>query len=291
MPVQVIAQICCGTKDYTGKGVCEDTYAIVGDAACGAAWVLDGATNLDRNYVPGVDSDAAWYAQSLSAALQKTSLNQQAPGAIFRHVIEDVATEFNAKVDRAALPLYAQPSAAGVWLRWQDNQFDYASLGDCRVIVKTTGDAARLIGPDADIFSDARRNQQIKELREANNLQTADDIFEFFLPHNRTARATMNTENGYRIFSIHADAADHLDQASLTLNKPAHILLMSDGLFRLIDVIPTYNLETLMATAINNGLQSLYDELRALEQADPDCHAHPRTKAFDDVSAILLQFS
>jgi hypothetical protein len=45
----------------------------------------------------------------------------------------------------------------------------------------------------------------------------------------------------------------------------------------------------LMQAALERGLAPLYAELRRIEDADPECLSHPRLKARDDATALLVR--
>ena len=52
-----------------------------------------------------------------------------------------------------------------------------------------------------------------------------------------------------------------------------------------------YTPHTLMARARTKGLVILADELREIEDADPQGHRHPRFKKSDDATAVLLRLA
>lgn len=74
---------------------------------------------------------------------------------------------------------------------------------------------------------------------------------------------------------------------------PIRALLMSDGFYRLVDTFSAYRDDaTLFAVALQpKGLTTLLAELRAREDADPECIAHPRLKPKDDATALLVEFA
>ena len=114
------------------------------------------------------------------------------------------------------------------------------------------------------------------------------DLRRMLLPLEREFRSKANTDGGYAIVDLTIRWIDRIDQQSVRVSAGDRVLLMSDGFYRLIDTSATYTADTLMAAAVRNGLQPLYEELRALEAADEDCAAFPRDKVRDDVTAALL---
>ena len=58
---------------------------------------------------------------------------------------------------------------------------------------------------------------------------------------------------------------------------------------RLVDVFHLYTAEELLGAAVNRGLASLAEEVRALEEADRDCLQFPRAKRCDDARGVLVE--
>ena len=87
------------------------------------------------------------------------------------------------------------------------------------------------------------------------------------------------------------DAVDHARAWTLTLKRPAHLLLMTDGFAALTDRYKAYEPAALVKAAISAGLQELGRELRAIEVADAGGSRHPRFKQSDDATAILLRLT
>ena len=78
-----------------------------------------------------------------------------------------------------------------------------------------------------------------------------------------------------------------------TVRRPAadvtHLLLATDGFYRLVDTYRMLTAGELMQAALERGLAPLYAELRRIEDADPECLSHPRLKARDDATALLVR--
>jgi hypothetical protein len=67
-----------------------------------------------------------------------------------------------------------------------------------------------------------------------------------------------------------------------------HVLMLSDGFYRLVDHYHLYSDESLLTAAVEDGLQVLAQRLRRLEDEDAECRVYPRLKPRDDASALLL---
>jgi hypothetical protein len=81
-----------------------------------------------------------------------------------------------------------------------------------------------------------------------------------------------------------------VQHAELWAHEVDHILIASDGFFRLVNVFGAYDESKLLAAALHGkGLAALYTELREREAEDPTCRRHPRLKFMDDASAVLVR--
>ena len=63
---------------------------------------------------------------------------------------------------------------------------------------------------------------------------------------------------------------------------------MTDGFAVLADQYGAYDPAGLVRAAIDKGLEELGRELRAIERADAAGAKHPRFKASDDATALLM---
>jgi hypothetical protein len=281
-----------------GYAVNEDA---LGDARFGdtaAAWVLDGATGLaDQEVVPGAGSDAAWVAGRLSAHLAALDPGEEAPRAYFTRILERVAAEYQAAVPQhRELPAYVLPSAAGVWIRVRQARpgttkpdtarLDIAWLGDCVGIIRHDG-GLKLVGAIAE----SPWEDGINRVVAARQAAAPEDrpMLQVLSAELRARRARLNQPGGYWMLGVDPRAAAGLSQDGLDVTGTATVLLMSDGLWRLVDHFHRYDAGGLIKAALAKGLDGLIAELRDLERADPQGRAVPRVKPFDDATGLLLQ--
>ena len=102
----------------------------------------------------------------------------------------------------------------------------------------------------------------------------------------------MNKPGGsHWTFGLDPACADHARTWSLELRRPAHLLLMTDGFAALTDRYDAYGAGDLVQAALTRGLQELGRELRQIEVADAGGAKHPRFKASDDATALLMRLS
>jgi hypothetical protein len=111
-----------------------------------------------------------------------------------------------------------------------------------------------------------------------------------YLPLLRRERNRMNSGKRWA-FSPDPEAAEHVSKAALLAEKGAHLLLASDGFLALISDYRAYEPESLFAAALEKGLARLGEELRAIEDKDPEGRKFPRFKKCDDATAVLLKLT
>jgi hypothetical protein len=69
----------------------------------------------------------------------------------------------------------------------------------------------------------------------------------------------------------------------------SHLLLASDGFLALVSDYAAHTVESLFDRALTKGLGVLGEELRTLEDGDPEGCKFPRFKKCDDATAVLLK--
>jgi len=284
--MEVLEELC----EPSGPGPNEDAVGHAGDAQAGAAWVIDGATGVaEAELVPGADSDAAWFARRLSAAFASLFDPIAPVEAQMRSAIDAVAADYRRLVGPVEVPRHALPSAAGVWVRWTAaGWLELAALGDCRALLRTADGVVRSLGPRRLDLGDALVNAAVRTLQ-ATGVRDPAAVRERLAGRLRETRTRMNRPGGYWVFSIEPAAAGHLDLDRAELAPGAVLLLVSDGLFRLVDTYRAYTPEGLVAAAAERGLRPLHEELRRIEAEDAGCTRFVRLKPRDDASGLLLR--
>lgn len=265
------------------------------DDACGlahgAAWVIDGATDLVERPLTGEASDAAWLAQTLDTALHRYAYPSSGAEHTMRGRVRAIV--------ESILPWWEREIAAGRMLeRWMlptaslliaadhDGTLQGLDLGDCRCYVLDAAQEAFTVGghdsdDEARAAADAvKRTGGGALLRDA---QTLDML--------RGKRAQHNLDGSYWVFGLQPECADHARAWTLAPQRPAHVLLCTDGFSALVDRYHAYDAAGLVRAALANGLQELGRELREIEAADAAGAKHPRFKPSDDATALLLRLT
>lgn len=271
----------------SGTGTGDDRYGF--DEGTGTAWVVDGATDVGtRRVFPDADetavyeSDAAWYGETLNAAFTDAPKPGEAPRTYLERIIAKVAgiARKAAVTDLDAEPRYNLPSAGGIWMRCEGGSADFAALGDCVAIVRS-GSHTHFVGQlDLIKAEHALNRQQLAEpAGKAGGYANA-----------RETRGLMNTEGHHWVFSLHPEAATRAETDRVRVSEGDHILLMSDGFFRLVEPYGICTVETLMDRAMEeDGLLSLIRDLRNAERNPEDDVKIGRLKTKDDATALLVR--
>lgn len=258
----------------------EDSFA----HSASAALVLDGATPLGPSLLPG-PSDAAWIAQFGARRLMAHLNDGDVPQDALTHALEDARKSFEGLSRQPIKEKWQTPCAAMILAAEQGQAIEFLWYGDCAALI-AQGGAVTMVGEAMQ----ARRREGGRARLVAQETNSAPTDREAFLPLLRAARNRMNSGHNW-LFSPEPRAAAHV---SRQVEKPAPgtlLLLASDGFLALATDYEAYDLDGLVAAAKAKGLAALGEELRAIEQADPEGAKYARFKTSDDATALLLEVS
>lgn len=259
------------------------------DDACGfaggRAWVLDGATDLHDAPLTGWATDASWVAHFANQRLHAADA-----GLDMRDVIRDASTQaaaaFSSQSKGATFEKWQSPISSLLMIEETPAGVRGLDLGDSRIFALDAGGALHTAGGviggrDAEADAASKQTDADKPLLERT--ATIDML--------RRNRASLNKPGAQWTFGIDPACADHARAWAFDLARPAHVLLMTDGFAVLADQYGAYEPGDLVRAVVERGLQELGRELRAIEAADAGGAKHPRFKASDDATALLLRLS
>ena len=256
------------------------------DAFChcdGLAAVFDGATSLNDPLLPA-DSDAAWIARKGAEGL----MLHQAHGAreALRLAAADAERDFIAQRHRAPVEQYETPLSSMMLVAPAAGGLEFFWFGDCAALIERPGEAVEVIG---DAF--ARRASEagrVAHLAQSNGLAPASGANRpEYLPALRAARNRMNRGEHWT-FSPDARCAEHAASKIVATPLETRVLLCSDGFLALASDYNRYSPGALVGAARERGLRFLFEELRAVEDGDPEGRRFPRFKKSDDATALLV---
>jgi hypothetical protein len=263
----------------------DDAFGHVGHAAV----VIDGATSLGEPLMPG-DSDAAWIAHFGARRLMAHVRDGDAARDALRHTLEDARKSFEALRRRAPEGKWEMPFASMAFAFEAPGGFDFLWFGDCAGLLHRAPGEVETLGES--LAAKQREAQAVAKLAKASGLSPvgAGGNRPEFLPALRKARERLNSGDRW-VFSPEPEAADHAAHRRLAAPAGSVLLLASDGFLALVTDYGRYTAHTLMDKALTKGLGLLVDELREIEDADPQGHKHPRFKKSDDATAVLLKLA
>ena len=259
-----------GTPGKTG----DDRFGY--DEAAGVAWVLDGATDVtDLRPFPRAESGAAWFAQALSDWLLAHPPGDEDLNTYWAEALKAMRTLANkdSKIPLDTLPLSSSPIASGIWVHIKDQAATFCWLGDCVGLVRHEDGRLEEFGKPDQADSESEDARQLLKLTEEEMWgKLAED------------RALQNSP-GRWIFGLNPEAADHLNTATIPVEQGCELLLMTDGLYRLINPYHIVDEAGLIEMISDNGLQQAVSELRKFEA---DAKKIDRVKTRDDACAIYI---
>ena len=256
--------------------------------AARAAWVIDGATDLHDEPVTGAASDAAWIARMLNVHLVGSLRDTSEAG--LRALLADASRAIGeafaapANLERWKLPLSSMLLAAET-----ADGVAGIDLGDCRAFALDGAGAYETGGP---VGAADRETQFAAKIAQSSPTQTAA-LYRApeALTILRELRTKQNEHPEAAVFTLDPRCANHARFWTIKLQRPAHVLLATDGFSALADRYGAYDAGGIVSAALERGLAELGRELRAIEMDDAGGAKHPRWKRSDDATALLLRLS
>ena len=257
--------------------------------AHGAAWVIDGATDLHGAPLTSEASDAAWIAQNANAYFHEHAGAHGEDGlrALMRDAATAAAIEF-ARIADAPEEKWKSPICSLLMAAETDAGVSGLDLGDCRVFALDAGGAVFQVG-GPDRIADVESELAAKAAKDASGAALLRH--EGTMNMLRRLRATQNGGGNSWTFCLDPACAEHARVWRLDLARPAYLLLATDGFAALVDRYHAYDAGTLVQNAVSRGLHELGRELRGIELADIAGAEHPRFKPSDDATALLLRLT
>jgi len=261
------------------------------DAFCHSetlAAVFDGATGLGEQILP-VDSDAAWIARRGAEGLILYEASNLSPREILARTAADAEKQFLDLRLRPPAETYEIPFASMMFVAAQTDHVEALWFGDCAALVKRPNEDLQIVG---EAF--AKREHEANgaaALAAAHNISAPASAINRpeFLAFLRKERNGVNSRPNRWLFSPDARSAEHAKSLSFASPPGTYLLLTSDGFLALATDYDRYDAQTLLEAAKTKGLRALYNELRDIENADPEGRKYARFKKSDDATAILLQ--
>jgi hypothetical protein len=258
------------------------------DAFCHAvslAAVFDGATSLGEPLLP-VDSDAAWIARKGAEGL--IAHQDLPPRQALAKATADAEHDYRRLRSRPPRENYELPVASMMLIGAHESDLEFLWFGDCAALVQRPGARVEIVG-DA-LEKRAGEAHRVARLAEKHKLSPAAGINRpEYLESLRRARNHINTAPDRWAFSPDARCAMYVSSKTLAASAGTTVLLCTDGFLALASDYGRYDAGTLFDAALTSGLRALFEELRAIENADADGRKFPRFKTSDDATALIVR--
>jgi serine/threonine protein phosphatase PrpC len=252
-------------------------------------WVIDGATDVGKAaHEYPAQTPAHIYARTLSQALEEMAGDFAFDQNYFRAVLGRVREEMiQMNLFHEDMPTWEVPCASGVVVRFipDEDQIKLAYLGDCTAILAQPDSHLRLTGSSQKDLEQAQASelqQQVGILRR-DNPKVLDKLQE--------ERHKRNSPDNPTLFSVYQEAAKNLVMEDISLSThPAHLLLSSDGLMRIVDDFQLMSLTDFIRNVQDpeKGLQVICEELRSYERQQEHI---PALKRHDDAAGLYIELS
>jgi hypothetical protein len=254
--------------------------------------VMDGATSIaDHDSIDQEAGDVAWFVAAFAAALGRLAdpgVNQQDSIVL---ALERVRRDLAARLDLSCIPRYAHPLAAMTWLRMTDAgdsvHVQAYALGDCKLFVLDAQQQAH----DLDSYHNPQEGilkEAIGALRK-EGICDAGAIREKLLPMLRARRQFQNTNPAPDILCLDPQGPFAGRTQAFEIGKDSALVVMTDGLYRLVDTYGVCSNSELVSQCAGQGLDAVLRQLRDFERANL-ASGHLSVKKSDDASAAVCTF-
>jgi len=256
-------------------------------ATATAAWVIDGATGVTLGPDILAPSGAAWLAGTLSDIL----LSEGGDAANLQDLLvlaeRAVSERFAAAVDPGlVIDGPDMPTGCLGLAVIEEHGLELAVIGDVSLLHRR---ADRSLSVLSDHAVEAFGERTMDALRRALRERPDEDPWPMLRLQIRENRRMANQPGGYNVVHPTLAWAHRVTRARADVAEGDVLLLASDGFFRLVDHFGMHDPDDLIDAALDIGLSTLVERLRAAEIDDRRGERAPRVKVHDDATAVLLR--
>lgn len=279
------------SNTWTGSGVGrqnEDFALVDEEAQC--AVLVDGATGLTKaNIVPG-ESDATWFARTLSTCLAPLLADpKMSTIQALCNAGEATATSYSQFEGAAELARIDQPNGSVAVLRWQAGTVEVTLLGDCTAVVLKRNGSAVALHDDTLTMLDEQNYERMYQhaIRRGTTMAEARKALN---PRFIENRLKMNQPDGYWAADISCAGMEHALSWHFDASEVAGLFACSDGYAAAVDMgVCADALELARRVAAGEGAV-VGEQLRAAELEDAACWRVHRSKTSDDATYVMVRF-
>lgn len=241
-------------------------------------WVIDGATDLFKLNLFGVNDDIAYYVEKLNLYISETAEKDKSLSDIIYEAIK--RTNMALKISNTIYEAYKMPNFAIMMVRLDQGKCEYFVLGDCTLQIRNKKCIVEIT--DTRIAEFSKQNRIfLEKLKKKGELNDRNELSIY-----QKTRQCINNENGYWIGTVDAKGIDKAIQGEIELDRNAVLLGCTDGLMEAFD---TFKIATVSDQIFDKiYLDDLVRKLRKCQNQD-EGRKHIRTRKRDDVSYILVK--
>ncbi len=265
-----------GTTNEDGFGCIERHGAV------SAAWVFDGVTGINGRNILGGGTDAAWLVARADAGLTNLAGQDLALEDILGQLVDGLCADWRAAGVEVP-PDYDPPAACLILVKRYGDGWKALRLGDSCLLARMADGTMTTALPESAF--DHWLAAEAKLRRDAGVLDVKALLAEF-RPQLMASRARRNAPGGYGI--LEADPAAAKFGEYLDLGNPRDLLICTDGFYRATDHYEMFSDGGLMDACMEDGVDRVLAEMRAVEMSDPLCQRFLRFKPADDATAVML---
>ncbi len=261
-------------------------------------WVIDGATPRISNMFDkvGYNSNAEWFAKTLSKNLYRTYDETKSLIKIIRNALHLTREDFEETIGRPVTDfdeVYLPGGSISI-VKVSNNKTEIVVIGDTLAIVEFDGKIIWYSGDKAHKNADKEIIEYKLQLMQSSmpENEREEKISEFIL---NIRKKLQNKEGGYPELNVSYTAEEFIfDKKNyfehIHKGNPKRFLLASDGLYSLVDTYRVYNsyYELLDAVRIS-GVKKLVNMVKTYSTLY-DILTIPRIKVFDDTTGLYVEF-
>jgi serine/threonine protein phosphatase PrpC len=271
---------------FTNKRINEDIFGRTNFSA----WVMDGATGYYKNSINGYNSDAEWYVHQWNEFLIKNASNEKYDiKSVLSIGINKIEESYFRNLKYQLNDIHDFPSATIALIKFDKKVIKYFVLGDCVIVVKQNNSIKIITDNRISLFEDKVVKNIIRIQKKSSiGIEKAREAVMDMLKDNRKMK---NVEAGYWVIEFNKKAIEYAVEGEIELLEDSEILLMTDGFYRIVDTFHYFkNISELFKEIETNGLRHIWDIITSYENDDYDCIKYPRTKPYDDCTAIFINY-
>ena len=280
------------TQRFRLEGLVSQPSSTVNDDAIDVldrfAWVLDGATGISSDRLLAGPSDASWFCRIIRQGLREAVASAPSNRVALEWTLAKASTGFDRSKRREERHRAELPAASCAIASIREGVIEISVIGDCTVLLdRGDGAIAKVSDQRVRRYDDAVVNCIVRFMDSKG--MPYPEALERAKPMIRRNREIRNRDTTYWVLEPDVASLRGLETSSHELSGTKHMVMMTDGFYRLVDTYGVYTDQGLLEAVVKRGCDELYSELRRIEERDSDCQSYVRIKSRDDASCAVIR--